>query len=47
MDLLAPIEMRELYQQPGRGVRMNGSATYGHFRQFQVSVDEQLMPLKK
>ena len=47
MDLLAPIEMRELYQQPGRGVRMNGIATYGHFRQFQVSVDEQLMPLKK
>ena len=46
-DLLAPIEMRELYEQPGRGVRVDGTATYGHFRQFQVSVHEQLAPVKK
>ena len=46
MDLLAPIEMRELYQQPGRGVRMNGIATYGHFRQFQVSGSSPNSPVK-
>jgi len=45
-DLFAPKEMRELYEQPGRGARVDGIASYGHFRQFQVMVDEQLMPVK-
>jgi hypothetical protein len=46
-DLLMPIEMRELYEQFGVASRIEGTATYGRFRQFQVSVDEQLAPVKK
>ena len=45
--LQVPVEMREQYEHRIRGTRINGSATYGHFRQFQVSVDEQLAPIKK
>ena len=30
-----------------RGTRVDGSASYSHFRQFQVSVDAQLTPIKK
>jgi hypothetical protein len=42
-----PAEMRELYEQVGFGSRISGAATYGRFRQFQVSVDEQMAPIKK
>jgi len=46
-SLLIPVEMRELYEQFGTASRIEGTATYGRFRQFQVSVDEQLAPVKK
>jgi hypothetical protein len=45
--LQMPVEMREQYEHRIRGTRIDGSASYGHFRQFQVNVDEQLAPIKK
>jgi hypothetical protein len=45
--VMLPAEMRELYEQFGFAARVSGVATYGRFRQFQVSVDEQMAPVKK
>jgi hypothetical protein len=45
--VMLPAEMRELYEQLGFASRISGVATYGRFRQFQVSVDEQMAPVKK
>lgn len=45
LGLLVPIEMREEYFD-GRGSHITGIATYGKFRQFQVSVDQKFL-LKK
>lgn len=45
VGFLVPIEMRERYADR-RGARVDGTAEYGRFRQFQVSVDEQFL-LKK
>jgi hypothetical protein len=38
-----PVEMREEYRF-SNGSRMTGVATYGHFRRFNVDVDERLTP---
>jgi len=38
-----PVEMREEYRV-SNGSRVTGVATYGHFRRFNVQVDEQLKP---
>ena len=46
VGLLVPVEMRERYYLPKDGSRVIGTATYGRFRQFQVTVDEQLGPIK-
>jgi len=47
IGLLVPVRMRERYEiRPDRS-RVHGTATYGRFRQFQVSVDEKLAPIKK
>ena len=46
LGLLVPVEMRESYEAVN-GERIEGTATYGRFRQFQVKVDETLGPIKK
>jgi hypothetical protein len=40
LGLLVPIEMREWYTERRYGSRVEATATYGRFRQFQVNVDE-------
>jgi hypothetical protein len=47
LGLLVPIEMRERYEGKSNGSLVEGRATYGHFRQFQVKVDEKLAPIIK
>lgn len=47
IGLLVPIEMRERYDIRRDGSRVEGTATYGRFRQFQVKVDEKLAPIVK
>ena len=42
LGLLVPIEMRERYVEPRRKSQIEGAASYGRFRQFQVQVDEQI-----
>jgi len=44
LGLLVPVEMHEVYE--GRdGVKIEGTATYGNFRRFQVKVDERMAPV--
>lgn len=47
VGLLVPVEMRERYEIRRDGSRVDGTATYGRFRQFQVKVDEKLAPVVK
>jgi hypothetical protein len=47
VNLLVPVEMRERYEIRRDGSTVDGTATYGRFRQFQVKVDEKLAPLVK
>jgi hypothetical protein len=47
VGLLVPAEMRERYIIRKDGLRIDGDATYSHFRQFQVKVDEKLAPIVK
>lgn len=47
VGLLVPVEMRERYEIRRDGSRVEGTATYGRFRQFQVKVDEKLAPVVK
>ena len=47
LGVLVPIEMRERYDVKKSQSRVDGRATYGRFRQFQVTVDETLAPIKK
>ena len=47
LGLLVPIEMRERYEAKKSGSLVDGQATYGRFRQFQVKVDEKLVPVIK
>ena len=47
LGLLVPAEMRERYDLPRDRSRVDGTATYGRFRQFQVTVDEKLGPIKE
>jgi hypothetical protein len=41
-----PIEMHELYVNRLNWSKVEGSATYSNFRQFDVKVDEQIAPVK-
>jgi hypothetical protein len=45
-DLLVPVAMRERYLERRNNARIDGAATYGKFRQFQVKVDEKIAPIK-
>ena len=47
LGILVPIGMRERYHIKRSGTIVEGRATYGRFRLFQVNVDEKLAPLKK
>jgi hypothetical protein len=47
VNLLVPIEMRERYEIRRDGSRVEGTATYARFRQFQVKVDEKIAPIKE
>jgi hypothetical protein len=47
LGLLVPVEMRERYDKLSDHSVIDGFATYGRFRQFQVKVDEKLGPIKK
>jgi hypothetical protein len=46
LSLLVPSEMRERYELRRDGTKVEGTATYGKFRQFQVKVDEKIAPIK-
>jgi hypothetical protein len=39
--------MRERYVERRNNTRIDGAATYGKFRQFQVRVDEKIAPIKE
>jgi hypothetical protein len=45
--LLVPKEMRERYDVQRGAQRVDGAASYGRFRRFQVQVDESIAPIKK
>jgi hypothetical protein len=47
IGLLVPNTMRERYEIRRDGSRVDGEASYSHFRQFQVKVDEKLTPVVK
>jgi hypothetical protein len=47
IGLLVPVAMREHYEVRRDGSRVDGTATYSRFRQFQVKVDETLAPIIK
>ena len=47
LRLLVPVEMRERYDIRRDSSRVDGTATYGRFRQFQVKVDEKIAPIVK
>ena len=47
IGLLVPAEMRERYELRQDSSRVDGTATYGRFRKFQVNVDEKLAPIIK
>lgn len=45
-DLPVPVEMHERFENKLNGTRVEGTATYSNFRQFNVAVDESIAPLK-
>ena len=45
--VLLPVEMRETYVVKKRFYTLEGSATYGNFRQFAVTTDESIAPPKQ
>jgi len=47
LGLLVPTEMKERYDKTRDGQVIDGFATYGKFRQFKVTVDERLGPIKQ
>jgi hypothetical protein len=46
LGLLVPVEMREEYRMKDNANRIIGSASYGKFRRFQVTVDERIGPIR-
>jgi uncharacterized protein YciI len=47
LGLLVPVEMRERYDKLRDRSVVEGFASYGRFREFQVLVDEKLAPIRK
>ncbi len=46
MKVPVPIEMHEVFENKLNGTRVEGTATYSNFRQFNVAVDEAIAPIK-
>jgi hypothetical protein len=46
MKLPVPVEMHERFENKLNGTRVEGTATYSNFRQFNVAVDEAIAPVK-
>ncbi len=47
IGLLVPVRMWERYEIRRNGSRVDGEASYGRYRKFQVKVDEKLAPIKQ
>jgi hypothetical protein len=47
VGFLVPVEMRERYEGRRDGVRIEGTATYGRFRQVELRVDQPFGPIGK
>ncbi|MEQ1911645.1 MAG: hypothetical protein ABMA15_22700, partial [Vicinamibacterales bacterium] len=45
INLPVPVEMHERYENKLNGTRVEGSATYSDFREFKVSVDQDIAPI--
>ena len=45
INLPVPVEMHERYENKLNGTRVEGSATYADFREFKVSVDQDIAPI--
>ena len=45
INLPVPVEMHERYENKLNGTRVEGSATYSDFREFTVSVDQDIAPI--
>lgn len=45
VNLPVPVEMHERYENKLNGTRVEGTATYANFREFKVSVDEDIAPI--
>jgi hypothetical protein len=45
IELPIPVEMHEHYENKLNGTRVEGSAVYANFREFKVSVDEDIAPI--
>jgi hypothetical protein len=46
-NVLVPVAMREQYLERRNSTRIDGTAAYSRFRQFQVKVDEKIAPIKE
>jgi hypothetical protein len=46
LGLFVPVEMRERYSSNRRSTTIEGTATYGRFRRFEVKTDEELVPVR-
>jgi hypothetical protein len=46
LGLFVPVEMRERYTSSRRATVIEGTATYGRFRRFGVTTDEELVPVR-
>lgn len=46
LGLLVPIELKEHYTEGGARPRIDGHATYSNFRQFQVSTEQAIDPIR-
>jgi hypothetical protein len=46
LAVAVPVEMHELYENRLNSSKVQGTATYSNFREFNVKVDEQIAPIK-
>jgi len=46
LNVAVPIEMHELYENHLNATKIEGTATYSNFREFNVKVDEEIAPIR-
>ena len=46
LAVAVPVEMHELYENRLNSSKVQGTATYSNFREFNVKVDEQIAPIR-